>query len=94
MQARITTCLLYSVTHWASCAPWESVGSVNINWWEAAGDGGTHDDLAAHLLSVKCHSLKILDGKLIIIFRLSDLLALTLHQRLESSFYSRLFFEM
>lgn len=59
---------------------WESVGSVNINWWEAAAEGGTHDDLAAHLLSVKCHSMKILDGKVRSILCLSDLLALRLHQ--------------
>lgn len=65
---------------------WENVGSVNINWWEAAGEGGERDDLAAHLLSVKCHCMKNLDGKVMSILCLSDLLALTLHQSLESSF--------
>lgn len=73
MQARMATHLLYSVTHWAAGAPWESVGCVNINWWEAAGEGGMHDFLTAHLLSVKCHSLKILDGNVTSILRLSEI---------------------
>lgn len=73
MQAGIATRLLYSVTHWAAGAAWECVGSVNIYWWEAAGEGGTLDDQTAHLLSVKCHSLKILDGNVMSILRPSEI---------------------
>lgn len=38
------------------------MGSVSVNWWDAVGKEGVHDDLTAHLLSVKCHSLRISNG--------------------------------
>lgn len=38
------------------------MGSVSVNWWDAVGKGGARDDLTAHLLSVKCHSVRISDG--------------------------------